>query len=68
MQMVPVESSNLSSVGYQGGTLWISFHSGSLYEYTGVPLSVYQGLMAADSHGKYFHAHIRNVYPYRRIG
>lgn len=67
MQMIPVSSSNLESVGYENGVLCISFHGGRIYEYTGVPESVYQGLMAASSHGKYFHAYIRNVYPYSRI-
>ena len=68
MHMVPVSSSNLSAVGYDNGVLWIAFHSGSLYEYTGVPRHVHDELMRAESHGKYFHAHIRGVYPYRRIG
>lgn len=67
MQMIPVSSSNLESVGYENGVLCIAFHGGRVYEYTGVPESVYQGLMAASSHGKYFHAYIRNVYPYNRI-
>ena len=61
MQMIPVSSSNLESVGYENGVLCIAFHGGRIYE------SVYQGLMAASSHGKYFHAYIRNVYPYSRI-
>lgn len=65
--MIPVSSSNLESVGYENGILCIAFHGGRIYEYTGVPESVYQGLMAASSHGKYFHAYIRNVYPYSRI-
>ena len=67
MRMIPVSSSNLESVGYENGILCIAFHGGRIYEYTGVPESVYQGLMAASSHGKYFHAYIRNLYPYSRI-
>ena len=53
---------------YAGTTLWISFHSGGLYEYSGVPQSVYESLMNAPSKGKYFHAYIKRSYPYRRIG
>jgi len=66
--MISVSSSDLSRVGYEDGTLHIAFNSGGLYEYTGVPESVYRGLMSASSHGQYFHAHIKGVYPYRRIG
>ena len=68
MTMTPVSSSNLSSVGYENGTLYIRFHSGRLYAYYDVPVSVYEALMSADSHGKYFNANIRNLYAYNRIG
>ena len=66
--MTPVHSSNLAAVGYSfGGRLTIEFHSGGLYQYWQVPPSVYAGLMRAESHGKYFHAWIKNRYPYRRL-
>lgn len=68
MNMIPVGSSDIASVGYEHGTLYIRFHSGGLYAYSGVPESVYQALMSASSHGSYFHAHIKNSYATRRIG
>ena len=67
MNMIPVSSSNLASVGYENGTLYIAFNSGGLDSYSNVPISVYNGLLAASSHGKYFHQFIKNVYPYKRI-
>ncbi len=69
MQRVPVSSSNLRSIGYDPitYTLEIEFHSGGIYQYTNVPQTIYQQLMAAPSLGKYFHANIRNMYPYIRI-
>ena len=69
MDRTPVVSSNLKSVGYNVDTkiLEIEFHNGSVYQYYGVPLNVYEGLMKAPSHGKFFHVYIRNVYRYRRI-
>jgi len=69
MQHIPVSSSNLTSVGYEPSRqiLEILFHSGGLYQYSGVPTNIYHGLMSASSHGKYFHQFIKNVYPYRRI-
>lgn len=67
MIMHPVSSSNLASVGYENGTLYVSFHSGSTYAYFGVPQSVYDELMAADSHGKYLNAHIKGVYGYKKL-
>ena len=67
--MVPVSSSNLSAVGYDGQTkqLFIRFHSGALYVYNNVPQSIYEGLMNASSHGQYHAAYIKNAYPYRRL-
>jgi len=66
MNMIPVQSSNLVAVGYDNGTLVIEFRSGT-YEYSGVPLSVYQGLMSAHSHGEYHARNIKHSYPYKRI-
>ena len=68
MTMTPVSSSNIDSIGYENETLFISFNSGGLYTYSGVPESVYRGLMSASSHGQYFHQNIKNVYPYHKIG
>ena len=68
MQMIPVSSSNLSSVGYENCTLYVRFHDGSLYAYSGVPESVYRELLSAPSHGHYLAVHVKGVYPYRRIG
>lgn len=67
MERIPVSSSNLASVSYQDGILEVAFKSGSVYQYTGVPESVYEALMSAPSHGKFFAAFIRNNYPYRQV-
>lgn len=70
MQRQPVSSSNLNSVGYDSvfRVLEIQFNAGGIYQYSGVPQSEYQGLMNASSHGQYFHAHIKNVYPFKKVG
>lgn len=69
MEHVSVNSSDLRSVGYDPNsqTLEIQFHNG-LYTYSNVPESVYNSLMSAGSHGKYFHQYIKGNYPYRKIG
>lgn len=68
--MTTVRSSNIASVGYDPltCTLVIAFHSGGVYAYFGVPWSVYRGLMQAESHGRYFHARIKDCYDYQRAG
>lgn len=69
MNRTPVSSSNLKSVGYDQSpnTLEIEFHSGRIYQYYNVPKGIYQGLMAASSHGKYHHRRIKGNYRYSRI-
>ena len=69
MERISVNSSNVSSVGYDANsqTLEIEFNNGGVYQYSGVPESVYEGMMGADSKGKYFHANIKNTYPYSKL-
>lgn len=66
MRMTFVESSLIQAVGYdaQRRLLEIAFVSGRAYWYADVPSEVYHNLMAAESKGEYFLAHIRAVYAY----
>ncbi len=61
MEMISVSSNHLAAIGYEASSavLCIEFKDGSVYEYFDVPQHEYDGLMAADSHGKYAH---RNIY------
>jgi hypothetical protein len=65
--MFAVQSSNLAGIDYWSGPLTIAFHNGGVYEFYNVPPSKYVGLTNASSHGKYFHAHIKGRFSYRRI-
>ena len=70
MEREPVQSSNLWSVGYDpdSQTLEIEFKGGHVYQYFGVPESLYFDLMNAGSKGSFFHHHIREAgYPYTKI-
>ena len=63
-----IQSSNLSRIRQVAGQkLQIEFKSGVTYEYDEVPDEEYEGLIQAESHGKYFDNHIRSVYNYRRL-
>ena len=67
--MIPVNSSNLKAVGSNEstGTLEIEFYGGRVYQYSGVSKSTYDQLMAAESHGRFFHRFIKDRYPTIRI-
>jgi hypothetical protein len=61
--MIPVNSSSISAVDYQGGTLFVQFHtSDTIYSHHGVPYSVFVEFMNASSMGSYYNRHIRGRY------
>ncbi len=64
MNRTPVRSSNIRSIGYEveTRTLEVEFHSGGVYQYSGVPETVFQGFMRSASKGSFFHDHIQDQY------
>lgn len=68
MIRVPVESSNINTIGYdpKGQLLEVEFKNGQVYEYRDVPPDVCGELLGSPSVGKFFSRHIRNIYPFRR--
>lgn len=69
MDMQPVSSSNITSVGYDedSATLQVEFLNGGFYQYFDVPQNVYLGLLNADSVGAYLAAHIKGHYRYSKV-
>jgi hypothetical protein len=67
--LATLSSSNLRAAGYDPAsrTLTIEFNGGRTYRYANVPIQIYNGLLSAPSHGRYFHQWIRDRYPYRRL-
>lgn len=61
--LLPVTSSAIRKVGYEGSTLAVLFHSSdTIYQHPHVPLAVFLGLMAAASKGSYYARFIRGRY------
>lgn len=67
VEMQPVVSSNVEAVGYDDETneLHVRFKSG-LYIYEGVDRGTYDGLLAADSPGRYVNSVLKGAYNSRR--
>lgn len=67
MDLFPVDSTMLASVGYDSKArlLVVLYNSGKAYEYLDVPQEVYQNLIKAESIGHFMHDHILNQYDYR---
>lgn len=64
MEMVPVSSSNIASIGFDENThiLAVQFTNGRTYRYAGVPNGEFQNLLNATSVGSYFAANIKNIF------
>jgi len=69
MQRVPVESSDLVSVGYDPATsiLEVEFQGGRVYQYRDVEPDIHAQFMRADSFGTFFFAHINGHYRYQKV-
>ena len=65
----PLESKLLAAAAYieTRRLLYLRFHSGDVYRYFTFPAEQYQEFLDAESHGRYFLAHIRNQFPYERL-
>jgi len=68
MDMINVDSSNISAVGYdaESSTLQVEFNNGATYQYFDVPERLFEGLRDADSVGKYLAVNIKGSYRYSR--
>ena len=67
-EMSPVNSSNISAVGYDADNeaVYVQFLNGSVYVYKGVPQHEFENLKTAPSVGSYLNRNYKNVYPYER--
>ena len=64
-----VRSRSVASAGYdeRSRTLEVEFTNGSVYQYSDVPLGVYEQLLSAESIGRFVNQQIRNLYRYVRM-
>jgi hypothetical protein len=69
MDMQPVQSANVESVGYDPETqeLHVQYTSGGLYKYEGVPEETFNELMTSGSVGSYLHANVKGQYPHSKL-
>jgi len=66
--MVQVESEAIAEINYDAETsrMFVRFIEGDWYTYFAVPVGTCEAFVAAASHGRFFHDHIRDRFPFRR--
>lgn len=62
MRREPVKSSFIKEIGWDEGILEIQFLNDQVWQYRTVPPAVWEGFRIAESHGKFFHLHIKGQY------
>lgn len=67
--MLPVQSSQIGSIGYDAATqtLYVQFKRGGLYSYENVPAEKWQRFQAAESKGKFLGAEIKGHFNYKKL-
>jgi hypothetical protein len=61
MKMIPVQSSNVESIGYEPAAqrLDVKFRGGKTYRHDNVSEQDYRRFMAADSKGRHYHENFK---------
>jgi len=62
MSMIPVSSSFIRAIGYDGSTLYVEMRNGETYDHHGCPYHHFEGLLNASSKGAYYNRYIRGKY------
>jgi hypothetical protein len=59
--LTPTSSSQIRGIGFDGGALYLMFNGSKVYRYTGPKVEQhYNDLLAAESMGRHFGAHVRH--------
>ena len=69
MTTTVLNSTSLAEVGYEQeeNTLHVQFQNGSTYDYFDVPADVYEGILKADSAGRFFNENVSGEFSYQRV-
>lgn len=67
MQMMRTNHDRIIYMGYENQTMRLQFDDGSLYEYYGVPQSVFAQFQASPTKDSFLSQYIRGHYAYKRL-
>lgn len=61
MDMIPVVSSNVASIGYENGKIEVLFRSGYIYQYPNCNEQLFQEFLNASSKGKFLNRYLKGT-------
>lgn len=62
-----VDSSNINRVAFDDGLMYVEYKAGNIYRYEGVPKSIYESFLKAESKGRFMNSEIKGKYTYSKI-
>lgn len=65
--MVPVQSSNVESIGYQPNELHVRFKKGGHYVYYGAADDLHEALLTSESKGRFIGEHLKGKFETKRL-
>ncbi|MCC0782893.1 KTSC domain-containing protein [Clostridioides sp. ES-S-0108-01] len=66
MNMMPVSSRRIRSVGWENNTLYVQFHNGVTYVYLNVSETEYQNFLSSPSLGSEL-SRLDKIHPYHKL-
>lgn len=68
MELIPVISTSIKSIGWEDDQLHVEYPNGTIYQYGNVPLATFQQLRISQSVGKTLRSEVVNKgNPYKKI-
>lgn len=67
MDMIPVESSNVASIGYANGVIEVHFRNGYEYQCSGTSKALFDEFLNAPSKGRFVHQRLKDKFMTVRI-
>jgi len=63
VQMIPVSSSNVESIGFNwfNNSIWVRFRNGATYDYPNKSEMLFEAFLASESKGKFVWEHLRGT-------
>lgn len=61
MKLMPVQSSNVSLIGYENGVIEVHFKNGYVYRYPNCNEALFIAFLYAPSKGEFVHQHLKGT-------
>ncbi len=65
MDLIPIDSTNVASAGYENGIIEVHFHNGYAYQYPNCSEQLFQEFLNSPSKGRFVHYRLKGTGEHR---